>query len=43
MTPLRQRLIEDLQLRNRSPITTQALRIFYFLQRDPALVGRAEV
>ena len=48
MTPLRQRMIEDLQLRNRSPRTIETYvshvaRFAKFHGRSPALLGREEV
>ena len=48
MTPLRQRMIEDLQIRNRSPRTIETYishvaRFALFHRRSPALLGVEEV
>ena len=48
MTPLRERMIDDLKLRNRSPRTIEAYthhvaRFAEFHQRSPELLGAEEV
>jgi integrase/recombinase XerD len=48
MTPLRQRMLEDMQIRNLSPLTQRSYmehvsRFARYFGRSPALLGPAEI